>query len=147
MIRRPPRSTRVRSSAASDVYKRQRLTDLEAEDFQTTFRRWCFSPARTVQKWMNWRVRNPRLTKSEPDCTQKSWRGTKDQSAISSQVRRTARERHSAETSNLTSSFQDQLAYAGRTQFWMTEAINQVLSGCFSRMKSQRLKVSTTLHM
>src|SRR5665811_419185 len=39
MIRRPPRSTRVRSSAASDVYKRQRLrprdqdltADLEAE--------------------------------------------------------------------------------------------------------------------
>src|SRR5665811_2377876 len=34
MIRRPPRSTRVRSSAASDVYKRQaevigRMTDLE----------------------------------------------------------------------------------------------------------------------
>ena len=26
MIRRPPRSTRVRSSAASDVYKRQHLT-------------------------------------------------------------------------------------------------------------------------
>ena len=25
MIRRPPRSTRVRSSAASDVYKRQKL--------------------------------------------------------------------------------------------------------------------------
>src|SRR5665811_2640793 len=30
MIRRPPRSTRVRSSAASDVYKRQpRVTDLD----------------------------------------------------------------------------------------------------------------------
>src|SRR5665811_999106 len=28
MIRRPPRSTRVRSSAASDVYKRQALTRL-----------------------------------------------------------------------------------------------------------------------
>src|SRR5665811_2463787 len=27
MIRRPPRSTRVRSSAASDVYKRQALAD------------------------------------------------------------------------------------------------------------------------
>ena len=27
MIRRPPRSTRVRSSAASDVYKRQILAD------------------------------------------------------------------------------------------------------------------------
>src|SRR5665811_1421671 len=29
MIRRPPRSTRVRSSAASDVYKRQLLTVLK----------------------------------------------------------------------------------------------------------------------
>ncbi|WP_460379346.1 hypothetical protein, partial [Staphylococcus aureus] len=28
MIRRPPRSTRVRSSAASDVYKRQKLWDI-----------------------------------------------------------------------------------------------------------------------
>src|SRR5450756_3142095 len=28
MIRRPPRSTQSRSSAASDVYKRQRLTDI-----------------------------------------------------------------------------------------------------------------------
>ena len=28
MIRRPPRSTRVRSSAASDVYKRQLLSNL-----------------------------------------------------------------------------------------------------------------------
>ena len=27
MIRRPPRSTRVRSSAASDVYKRQGMVD------------------------------------------------------------------------------------------------------------------------
>ncbi|WP_460379456.1 hypothetical protein [Staphylococcus aureus] len=36
MIRRPPRSTRVRSSAASDVYKRQtqriRLIFFQAED-------------------------------------------------------------------------------------------------------------------
>src|SRR5665811_238884 len=30
MIRRPPRSTRVRSSAASDVYKRQRRADGDA---------------------------------------------------------------------------------------------------------------------
>src|SRR5665811_2004424 len=30
MIRRPPRSTRVRSSAASDVYKRQRLDNVVA---------------------------------------------------------------------------------------------------------------------
>src|SRR5665811_2621536 len=29
MIRRPPRSTRVRSSAASDVYKRQALAGVE----------------------------------------------------------------------------------------------------------------------
>ena len=37
MIRRPPRSTRVRSSAASDVYKRQQRTHKEVsldEDFQ-----------------------------------------------------------------------------------------------------------------
>src|SRR5450756_814796 len=31
MIRRPPRSTQSRSSAASDVYKRQRLRGLRAE--------------------------------------------------------------------------------------------------------------------
>src|SRR5665811_376206 len=31
MIRRPPRSTRVRSSAASDVYKRQTLACIEDE--------------------------------------------------------------------------------------------------------------------
>src|SRR5665811_1492378 len=31
MIRRPPRSTRVRSSAASDVYKRQGLSKLNAQ--------------------------------------------------------------------------------------------------------------------
>src|SRR5665811_2620281 len=31
MIRRPPRSTRVRSSAASDVYKRQGLALVEGE--------------------------------------------------------------------------------------------------------------------
>ena len=42
MIRRPPRSTRVRSSAASDVYKRQedsqRTFRGRAEDSQRTFR-------------------------------------------------------------------------------------------------------------
>src|SRR5665811_1366151 len=32
MIRRPPRSTRVRSSAASDVYKRQRLDGVSGLD-------------------------------------------------------------------------------------------------------------------
>src|SRR5665811_653094 len=32
MIRRPPRSTRVRSSAASDVYKRQGHTDAEVAE-------------------------------------------------------------------------------------------------------------------
>ena len=32
MIRRPPRSTRVRSSAASDVYKRQEIADLSSID-------------------------------------------------------------------------------------------------------------------
>src|SRR5665254_4302 len=32
MIRRPPRSTRVRSSAASDVYKRQPLTTLRVAE-------------------------------------------------------------------------------------------------------------------
>ena len=34
MIRRPPRSTLDRSSAASDVYKRQALNTLEKEDIQ-----------------------------------------------------------------------------------------------------------------
>ena len=34
MIRRPPRSTRVRSSAASDVYKRQ---DLYGRELTVTF--------------------------------------------------------------------------------------------------------------
>ena len=33
MIRRPPRSTQIRSSAASDVYKRQR----KYEDFENNF--------------------------------------------------------------------------------------------------------------
>src|SRR5665811_861374 len=33
MIRRPPRSTRVRSSAASDVYKRQRASAQEPISF------------------------------------------------------------------------------------------------------------------
>src|SRR5665811_1809429 len=37
MIRRPPRSTRVRSSAASDVYKRQQLDGLTARGVE--FRR------------------------------------------------------------------------------------------------------------
>src|SRR5665811_1055165 len=32
MMRRPPRSTRVRSSAASDVYKRQTQSDDHAEE-------------------------------------------------------------------------------------------------------------------
>src|SRR5665811_2641042 len=32
MIRRPPRSTRVRSSAASDVYKRQLVIRLDGRD-------------------------------------------------------------------------------------------------------------------
>src|SRR5665811_2594386 len=36
MIRRPPRSTRVRSSAASDVYKRQLIKDI-ATFFVNTF--------------------------------------------------------------------------------------------------------------
>src|SRR5665254_2949 len=35
MIRRPPRSTRVRSSAASDVYKRQDLSDRTGADAET----------------------------------------------------------------------------------------------------------------
>ena len=32
MIRRPPRSTRVRSSAASDVYKRQEEVERDEEE-------------------------------------------------------------------------------------------------------------------
>src|SRR5665811_1538446 len=39
MIRRPPRSTRVRSSAASDVYKRQGTVDAWAEGFSAGARR------------------------------------------------------------------------------------------------------------
>src|SRR5665811_2607035 len=35
MIRRPPRSTRVRSSAASDVYKRQAYTVCEGLGFES----------------------------------------------------------------------------------------------------------------
>ena len=42
MIRRPPRSTRVRSSAASDVYKRQNVLTIAADKlkFQTLARGW-----------------------------------------------------------------------------------------------------------
>src|SRR5665811_464367 len=36
MIRRPPRSTRVRSSAASDVYKRQPLNGYQTADYIKT---------------------------------------------------------------------------------------------------------------
>ena len=42
MIRRPPRSTRVRSSAASDVYKRQIKGVVEASQFKWTFT-WSFN--------------------------------------------------------------------------------------------------------
>ena len=38
MIRRPPRSTRVRSSAASDVYKRQVITNLRPADLGESIR-------------------------------------------------------------------------------------------------------------
>src|SRR5665811_2388188 len=44
MIRRPPRSTRVRSSAASDVYKRQMLRDMLQPDRIAVAR---------LQPWMN----------------------------------------------------------------------------------------------
>ena len=37
MIRRPPRSTQSRSSAASDVYKRQTLDNLAARNIRTGF--------------------------------------------------------------------------------------------------------------
>src|SRR5665811_1777534 len=36
MIRRPPRSTRVRSSAASDVYKRQAYTEYSENGYHVT---------------------------------------------------------------------------------------------------------------
>src|SRR5665811_1995632 len=43
MIRRPPRSTRVRSSAASDVYKRQLLKfSLRCSFDYLIVTRWCY---------------------------------------------------------------------------------------------------------
>src|SRR5680860_672016 len=52
MIRRPPRSTQSRSSAASDVYKRQ-VQDVGVNDLlgnlRTTSKRGCFRIALVIQ--------------------------------------------------------------------------------------------------
>src|SRR5665811_694151 len=48
MIRRPPRSTRVRSSAASDVYKRQ-LGRTTATPAAWTFHAFCYALLREHQ--------------------------------------------------------------------------------------------------
>src|SRR5665254_29070 len=48
MIRRPPRSTRVRSSAASDVYKRQGVLALVIAEQVVGYQIWAFlAPALT----------------------------------------------------------------------------------------------------
>src|SRR5665811_410487 len=55
MIRRPPRSTRVRSSAASDVYKRQFL-ESEIGGPRTLLRQgWRLGAVRTVAPWLTLR--------------------------------------------------------------------------------------------
>ena len=48
MIRRPPRSTRVRSSAASDVYKRQIPHGPQADQFKY-YAKWGMTPAQALQ--------------------------------------------------------------------------------------------------
>src|SRR5665811_268715 len=48
MIRRPPRSTRVRSSAASDVYKRQ------VYELSGPFMGWLGWPNASAMSWAGW---------------------------------------------------------------------------------------------
>src|SRR5680860_1798247 len=54
MIRRPPRSTQSRSSAASDVYKRQRITG-QAIEMKAIWRSCCRVRALPPGRLLGWR--------------------------------------------------------------------------------------------
>ena len=65
MIRRPPRSTRVRSSAASDVYKRQKqLYIIKGEEGGKKFRTQAGLQGRNVANITQRRISNRLLTES-----------------------------------------------------------------------------------
>ena len=61
MILRPPRSTQSRSSAASDVYKRQNLTTLEVDEIILTMREIALQFSQIAQRLYPHQIRESTL--------------------------------------------------------------------------------------